>query len=47
MNDLIQNGLVILIFAIAVSFLVRKFFWKKKVALDNKKGCSNSGCGCS
>ena len=44
MNTIIQNILVVLTLAIAIIFLVRKFIWKPKKAID--KGCGSSDCGC-
>lgn len=44
MNTLIQNILVFASMALAISFLVRKFFWKKTAS---KKACGgDDGCGC-
>ncbi|WP_298507366.1 FeoB-associated Cys-rich membrane protein [uncultured Kordia sp.] len=39
---MIQEILVGITFLIAVGFLVKKFFWKKKTA----KACGKDGCGC-
>jgi len=47
MNDLIQNSLVILVFAISVGYLVRKYFWKSAKTLKKEKACGTSGCGCA
>ena len=47
MNDIIQNGLVLIVFGVAVAFMFRKFFWKEKKATSSKKGCGSSDCGCS
>ncbi|TVZ52868.1 FeoB-associated Cys-rich membrane protein [Dokdonia sp. Hel_I_53] len=46
--ELLQNILVILIFIMALGYIVTKFIWtpsflKKK----NETGCGSSGCGCS
>ncbi|MGC4041035.1 MAG: FeoB-associated Cys-rich membrane protein [Flavobacterium sp.] len=38
-----QELLVYIALAIALGFLIRKFFWKKK----SKKDCGNGDCGCS
>ncbi|WP_445453287.1 FeoB-associated Cys-rich membrane protein [Flavobacterium sp. 25HG05S-40] len=38
----IQELLVYLAVAIALGFLIRKFFWKKK----SKKNCGDDDCGC-
>ena len=46
MNDIIQNGLVLVVFIAALAFVIRKYFWTKKATANNKKGCSSSGCGC-
>ncbi|WP_162900344.1 MULTISPECIES: hypothetical protein [Aquimarina] len=49
MNILVQNILVLLVFAGAIGFIVRKFFWKPSMASAKKKSsksCGNSGCGC-
>ncbi|WP_438710483.1 FeoB-associated Cys-rich membrane protein [Aquimarina muelleri] len=49
MNILIQNILIALIFAMAIGFLVRKFFWKPSLSSVKKKStksCGDSGCGC-
>jgi len=49
MNILIQNIAVLLIFALAIAFLVKKFFWKPQVAPTKKKtpdACGKNGCGC-
>ena len=43
MNTLIQNILVFTAIAFAITFLVKKFFWKKP---SSKKACGNDGCGC-
>ena len=44
MNTIIQNILVFSALAVAIGFLVRKFFYKK-VKVD--KGCgSGDDCGC-
>ncbi|MDI1317671.1 FeoB-associated Cys-rich membrane protein [Flavobacterium sp.] len=37
-----QETLVYLTVAIALLFIIRKFFWKKK----SKKNCGDDGCGC-
>lgn len=37
-----QQIAVYVILAVAVLFLIRKYFWKKK-----KKNCGGSDCGCS
>nr|WP_246454561.1 FeoB-associated Cys-rich membrane protein [Hyunsoonleella aquatilis] len=43
MNDLIQNILVFTAVLLAVSFLVKKFFFKKPKA---EKACGNDDCVC-
>ncbi|WP_396602746.1 FeoB-associated Cys-rich membrane protein [Algibacter sp. R77976] len=44
MNDIIQNVLVFIAMALAMSFLIKKFFWKKA---KPKKACGgDDGCGC-
>jgi len=44
MNTIIQNILVFLAIALALSFLFKKFFWKKA---KSKKVCGgDDGCGC-
>lgn len=47
MNDLIQNGLVLLVFLTAVGYLVRKYFWKSTKTSKKEKACGTSGCGCA
>jgi hypothetical protein len=42
MKIIMQEILTYICLALAVGFLVRKFFWKKKA---NKKGCGDD-CGC-
>lgn len=42
MNINFQTIGVIIIGAIAVGFLIRKYFYKPK----NKKACGDDGCGC-
>ena len=37
-----QEIIAFLALAIAVVFLIRKFFWKKK----SKKNCGDDDCGC-
>ena len=46
MNQIIQNGLVILTVSAAVWFLVQKFVLKPKKQ-KTTKACGNDGCGCS
>ncbi|WP_148639303.1 FeoB-associated Cys-rich membrane protein [Aquimarina longa] len=50
MNILIQNILVILIFAIAIGFLIKKFFWRTSSTSSASKkpsnSCGSDGCGC-
>jgi len=49
MNVIIQNILVLLVFAVALGFLIKKFFWKPSWFSDKKKtkgGCGDGGCGC-
>ncbi|MEW4923151.1 FeoB-associated Cys-rich membrane protein [Algibacter sp. 2305UL17-15] len=44
MNNIIQNILVFTAMALAISFLIKKFFWKKS---KPKKACGgDDGCGC-
>ncbi|MBD0833916.1 FeoB-associated Cys-rich membrane protein [Aestuariibaculum suncheonense] len=43
MNTLIQNILVFSAVALALLYLIRKFFWKKK---KSKKACGEDNCGC-
>jgi hypothetical protein len=44
MNTIIQNILVFLAIALALMFLIKKFFWKKA---SSKKACGgDNGCGC-
>ncbi|WP_452598628.1 FeoB-associated Cys-rich membrane protein [Pontimicrobium sp. MEBiC01747] len=43
MNTIIQNILVFITLAAAISFLIKKFFWKKTKA---KKTCGKDSCGC-
>jgi hypothetical protein len=38
----IQEIIAFIALAIAVAFLIRKFFWKKK----SKKNCADDDCGC-
>jgi membrane protein implicated in regulation of membrane protease activity len=38
----IQEIIAFVALAIALAFLVRKFFWKKK----SKKNCGDDDCGC-
>jgi uncharacterized membrane protein YuzA (DUF378 family) len=40
---MIQEILAYIILGIAVAFLIRKFFWKKK---KSDKNCGNDDCGC-
>lgn len=42
MNTLIQNILVFTAILLAIGFLVKKFFWKKK----SNKSCGTDDCGC-
>ena len=49
MNILIQNILVGIVFAIAIGFLIKKFFWKPQPSPINKKAlgsCGKNGCDC-
>lgn len=43
---MIQEILVFALFAVAVGFLIKKFFWKGKK--KSKKACGSDGidCGC-
>lgn len=44
MNTLIQNILVLVALALAIVFIVRKFFWKPT---KSKKACGgDDACGC-
>jgi len=45
MNTIIQNILVFTALGAAVMFLVRKFFWKKRVKANNTS-CGTDDCGC-
>ncbi|MGO1728614.1 MAG: FeoB-associated Cys-rich membrane protein [Psychroflexus halocasei] len=40
---MIQEILVFIAFAIAVGFIIKKFFWKSK---KTAKSCGMSDCGC-
>ena len=40
---MIQEILAFTILILALSFLIRKYFWKKK----SDKNCGNDGCGCA
>jgi len=42
MNTIIQNILAITAVVLAVGFLVKKFFFKKK----SKESCGTDDCGC-
>jgi len=44
MNHIIQNIFAFTAVALAVLFLIKKFFWKKP---KPKKACGNDGCGCN
>ncbi|MGG7035196.1 MAG: FeoB-associated Cys-rich membrane protein [Flavobacterium sp.] len=44
-NNMFQEILAFITLAIAVSFLIRKFFWKKKKKSD--KSCGSDDCGCN
>jgi hypothetical protein len=49
MSILIQNIIVLLIFAGAIGFLIKKFFWKSSLSSAKKKSsksCDSTGCGC-
>ncbi|WP_200831878.1 hypothetical protein [Aquimarina sp. AU474] len=50
MNILIQNILVILVVAVALGFLIKKFVWKpSSITIGKKKSsnsCGDNGCGC-
>ncbi|MDN3675492.1 FeoB-associated Cys-rich membrane protein [Flavobacterium branchiarum] len=39
---MVQEIIAFAILAIAIAFLIRKFFWKPK----NKKNCGDNDCGC-
>ena len=43
MNTLFQNILVFTALALAIVFLIRKYFWKKP---KSKKSCGTDDCGC-
>lgn len=43
MNTIIQNILVLIAVVFALSFIVKKFFWKPA---KSKKACGGDGCGC-
>ena len=47
MNDLIQNGLVLLVFIASAGYLARKYFWKSTKTSKSDKACGSSGCGCA
>ncbi|MBQ0788369.1 MAG: FeoB-associated Cys-rich membrane protein [Oceanihabitans sp.] len=42
MNTIIQDILVFSTVLLAVAFIVKKYFYKKK----NKKACGTDDCGC-
>jgi len=42
MSTILQNIIVFIILGIALAFLIKKFFWKKKT----KKACGTDDCGC-
>ena len=42
MNTIIQNILVFLAVLLAIGFIVKKYFYKKKA----KKACGTDDCGC-
>ncbi|MBR9757983.1 MAG: FeoB-associated Cys-rich membrane protein [Algicola sp.] len=47
MNHIIQNILVFTALALALLFLIRKFFWKPKTTSNKKKNCGQeTNCGC-
>ncbi len=49
MNIVVQHIVVFIIFALAIGFLVKKFFYKPAVSTSKKKSsntCGSSGCGC-
>ena len=45
---MIQNSLVLLIFLIAVGYLVTKFIWKPAFlgGKSKNKSCGSDNCGC-
>ncbi|MFD2542793.1 FeoB-associated Cys-rich membrane protein [Lacinutrix gracilariae] len=43
MNTIIQNILAFSAVLLAVAFLIKKFFYKKKT----KKACGTTDCGCN
>ncbi|MEC7785030.1 MAG: hypothetical protein VYB38_16575 [Bacteroidota bacterium] len=45
---MIQNILVVLIFLIAVGYLVTKYIWKPAFlnGKSNNKSCGSDNCGC-
>ena len=47
MNTIVQNILVFASLGIAVAFLIKKFFWKKKNSKKKACGSDGTGCGCS
>ncbi len=49
MNIVVQNILVGVVVAMALSFLIKKFFWKPKLSTAKKDispSCGNGKCGC-
>ncbi|AEH00995.1 hypothetical protein Lacal_1147 [Lacinutrix sp. 5H-3-7-4] len=42
MHIILQNIIVLAILAFALSFLFKKYIWKKKA----KKACGTDDCGC-
>ena len=45
MNDIIQNILVFTAMALAMSFLIKKYFWKKKAKVKSSS-CGTQDCDC-
>ncbi len=50
MNTIIQTILVFAALALAVVFLMKKFFWKKRTKANNSpdgyRDCGTDDCGC-
>lgn len=39
---MLQEIIAFIVLGVAIGFLIRKFFWKKKTG----KNCGNDDCGC-
>ena len=49
MNIVIQNILVLIVFAVSAGYLIKKFLWKPAAVPSKKKStspCNKSSCGC-